>query len=203
MPVCGTHVCVCVYICGATLWFVFFLYRWFCPLVCVPGSVSFPRRDGLVMHREVESGQISSCLLWFLSHSLPCCGLSLSIPVSLFPFICHYLLRVEPFIFFCLLNPPRLSQFPSICSVSLSPSLSLSFLHHKHFHCWHTRVDSHTESSATTIMSTLSSHNNTRITCWGRRALLGAVSQTWLPWIECQHFTELHLWKCEDRKSVV
>lgn len=69
---------------------------------------------------------------------------------------------------------------------SFSLSLSLSFsLHHKHLQCWHTRVDSHPESSATTIMSMLSSHNNTRITCWGRQALFGGKSfQNWLPWIE-------------------
>lgn len=58
----------------------FFLYRWFCPLVCVSGSVSFPCWDGLVMHREVASGQIGplsavvslslSSMLWSLSFSL-------------------------------------------------------------------------------------------------------------------------------------
>lgn len=45
------NVCVCecvnahehVCICGVSLWFVFFLYRWFSQLVCVPGSVSFLR----------------------------------------------------------------------------------------------------------------------------------------------------------------
>lgn len=58
----------------------FFLYRWLCPLVCVSGSVSFPCWDGLVMHREVESGQIGplsavvslslTSMLWSLSFSL-------------------------------------------------------------------------------------------------------------------------------------
>lgn len=32
----NTHVSVCI--CGESLWFVFFLYRWFCPFVCLPGS---------------------------------------------------------------------------------------------------------------------------------------------------------------------
>lgn len=86
------------------------------------------------------------------------------------------------------MSPPFL-QYPR--SLSLFLSLSLSFLHHKHFQRWHTRVDSHPESSATTIMSMLSSHNNTRITCWGRQALLGAVSPTWLPRIESVNTSQM------------
>lgn len=60
--------CECMYecanacVCGVSLWFVFFLYRWFYPLVCVPGSVSFLCRDGLVMPWEVTSSQTSSSL---------------------------------------------------------------------------------------------------------------------------------------------
>lgn len=77
----NAHVHVCI--CRVTPWFVFFLYRWFCPLVCIPGSVSFLCMDGLVIHWEVESGQTSSCLLWFLSHSVPRWGLALSISISL------------------------------------------------------------------------------------------------------------------------
>lgn len=111
-----------------------------------------------------------------------------------FPF---YLLRPTPswlpyLRHFCLPNPLHL--FVSFASLNLCPSFSLShslsFLHHKHFQRWHTRVDSHPESSATTIMSMLSSHNNTRITCWGRQALLGAGPQTWLPWIESVNTTQ-------------
>lgn len=68
---------------------------------------------------------------------------------------------------------------PLLSSPCLSFPVSLSFLHHKHFQRWLTRVDNHPETSATTIMSTLSSHNNVRITCWrGRLAVLrGAGSQ--------------------------
>lgn len=46
---------VCVYVeslCGLC----FSLYRWCCPFVCVPGSVSFLHRGGLVMHWQGESG---------------------------------------------------------------------------------------------------------------------------------------------------
>ena len=84
----------------------------------------------------------------------------------------------------------KLSSSLSVSCLCLSFTLSLSFLHHKHFQRWHTRVDSHLENSATTIMSMLSSHNNARITCWGRQALLGAGSQTWLPWIESVNTTQ-------------
>lgn len=116
----------------------------------------------------------------------------------LFPFLFDFsLLSVTPY---SMLTPlsllsakssPSLSvHSPQSLSLFLSFSLSLSFLHHKHFQRWHTRVDSHPESSATTIMSMLSSHNNTRITCWGRQALLGAGSQTWLPWIESVNTTQ-------------
>lgn len=123
MRVCGAHMHVCI--CGATLWFVFFLCRWFCPFVCVSGSVSFPCRDGLVMHGEVESGHTRPCLLWFLFHSIPCCGRSLSISISLLSFNlftspCPRYLR-----HFCVLNPLHLSQVPSICLASVFLSLSL------------------------------------------------------------------------------
>lgn len=87
-----------------------------------------------------------------------------------FPFVC-WILFISP----CFLHCPL--------------SLSLAFLHHKHFQPWHTRVDSHPENSATTIMSMLSSHNNTRITCWGRQALLWRDSQTWLHWTESVNTT--------------
>jgi len=51
------NACVCesvnvhvhVRLCGPSLWSVFFLYRWFCPLICVPGSVSILCRDGVMM----------------------------------------------------------------------------------------------------------------------------------------------------------
>lgn len=79
MRVCCAHMHVCI--CGATLWSVFFLCRWFCPFVCVSGSVSFPCRDGLVMHEG--GGKQSNKLLWFLFHSVPCCGLYFSISISL------------------------------------------------------------------------------------------------------------------------
>lgn len=179
----------------------FFLYRWFCPLVCVSGSVSFPCWDGLVMHREVASGQIGP-LSAVVSLSLSSMLWSLSFSLFLFsPFLWHNLLCMDPFISFTFVYPVLSispSFFQSAHSLPLSFSLSpCHFIHHKHFQCWHTRVGSHTESSATTIMSTLSSHNNTRITCWERQALLGAVSPTWLRRIVCQHLTELRLWKCE------
>lgn len=79
---------------------------------------------------------------------------------------------------------PRPCLLPALSSISVSLSLSLSvpFVHHKHFQCWHTREDSHPENRATTIMSMLSSHNNTRITYWGRRALLGTGLQTDPAW---------------------
>lgn len=96
------HVHVCVF--GVSRWFVFFIYRWLCPLVCVPGSVYFLCRDGLVMHWEVESVQTSSCLLLFVLRSVPCRGLSLSF-LFLFVFsllICHTLLYADSFIFFLL-----------------------------------------------------------------------------------------------------
>lgn len=75
--------------------------------------------------------------------------------------------------FFCFLpasnSPPSSPSFLQI--FSRPPSLllpathqtPLSFLHRKHFQGWHTRGDGCTENSATTIMSTLSSYNNTRI----------------------------------------
>lgn len=150
------------------------------------------------MHWVVESGQTSYCLLWFVLCSDPCRRLSLSaLFLSVFS-----LLSVSPYsaltplssFVFVLLSAKSSPSLPvSFRSpLFLAPPRSLSFLHHKHFQCWHTRVDSHPESSATTIMSMLSSHNNTRITCWGRQALLGAGSQTWLPWIQSVNTTQTH-----------
>lgn len=106
--------------------------------------------------------------------------------------------------FFLLLpannSPSSISTFSSNLLASLPPPTPhpspLSFLHRKHFQGWHTRGDGCTENSATTIMSTLTSHNNTRINLpeeeGGGRSL-----GTCRPWMECQHFTDLYLWKCE------
>ena len=106
--------------------------------------------------------------------------------LSLFPFFLLSPFPCSP----CFIFSPRYTTF------ILSLSLALPFLYHKHFQCWHTREYSHPENRATTIMSMLSSHNNTRITCWGRQALLGA-GLTDQASLDCQHHTDLHLLKCE------
>lgn len=181
VPVCGSRicVCVCVSICVVTLWFVFFLYRWFCPLVCVSGSVSFPCRDGLVgctRRRRKVVGPAAPVSCGFVFHSAPSCGLSLSICVSLFTFCLHHSpLRASTALSFFTLVGESLSififMFPSIRSVSLPhaapPPLHLSLLCH-FFATSISRAGTPEETatpknSATTIMSTLSSHNNTRI----------------------------------------
>lgn len=97
----NAHVYVCVF--GVSLWFVFFLYRWLCPIICVPGSVYVLCRDGLVMHWEVENGQTSSCLLLFVLRSVPCQGLSLFLCLFVFSLlICHTLFCADSFILFWL-----------------------------------------------------------------------------------------------------
>lgn len=159
MQACGAHMHVCI--CGATLRFVFFLCRWFCPFVCVSGFVSFPCRDGLVMHKG--GGKWSNQLL-FAVVSISLCSMLWSFSFNFyFSFIFQSLYVALPSLLLhsCLFNP--LPSRPVSFNL-LGLCLSLSFLHHKHFQCWHTGVASHTECSATTIMSMLSSHNNTRIT---------------------------------------
>lgn len=170
----------------------FSLYRWFCPLVCVSASVSFPCRDGLVMHAEAVGGSP---------------GLSLSISVPLFTPVRHRPLHVDRFVlvfFFFYFSPLTTLHLHLRVSFKSAPVLSphpspLSFLHRKHFQGWHTRGDGCAENSATTIMSTLSSHNNTRINLPGEEEGGEGVapSRTCLPWMECRHFTDLYLWKCE------
>lgn len=145
------------------------LYSWFC-LLPVYGWFGDTLGGG-----KWSNKLLSAVISVTLSSTLRSCSFYFHLSLSFF------LLSVALYSMLTPLSPWSLSLF-------LSPSLS--FLHHKHFQCWHTRVDSHPKSSATTIMSMLSSHNNTRITCWGRQALLGAGSQTWLPWIESVNTTQ-------------
>lgn len=181
VPVCGSHmsvcVCVCKYMCSDSVVCVFplqvvlstCLCFWFCLL---PVSRWFGG-----MHTEAaESGRTSSsCQLRFVFHSAPSCGLSFSISVSLFTFcLRHSPLRASTTLSFFTLVRETLSifilMFPSIRSVSLPPppfTPPISLLCH-FFATSIPRAGTPEETatpknSATTIMSTLSSHNNTRI----------------------------------------
>lgn len=156
---CVAHACVCVSvsICVVTLWFVFFLYRWFCPLVCVSAAVSFPCRDGLVgctrrRRKVVGPAAPVSCGLCFTQLHLVASHFQF---VFLFSLFClrHSSLRASTTLsFFTSVreNPLHLHlHVPFNSALSLYPPplhLSpLSFLRHKHFQSWHTRGDSHAE----------------------------------------------------------
>lgn len=130
----GMYECMYEYanacVCGVSLWFVFFLYRWFYPLVCVPGSVSFLCRDGLVMHWEVTSSQTSSSLQWFSApRSVPFWLPYISRHICLC--LCHRrptLTHLSSSLLSpksppCLLrSPPSVSLFSFSLSVPVSPS---------------------------------------------------------------------------------
>lgn len=157
-----TRVCECtrasVCVCRVSLWLVFFplqvvlstcLCSW--PPSCESKRFGDEQGGGLWLNKPASSVSVS------LSPLLEPSSLILSVYFSS-SLICHSYFLV-PFV-----SRPHLF----LCSLSLCLPfyVSLSFHHHKHFQCWHSSVRQPPENSATTITSTLTSHNNARITCW-------------------------------------
>lgn len=175
-----------VYMCGASQWFVFFplqvvqsifLCSWFCLL----------HVDDLGIHCGVENGRTHECSR---SH------LAASPQLSTFSSLCrlsrHPCTNVSSFHFVGIIN----SQLPSP-SLCFSFLLSLAFLQQCIPTVGMMENTATLKNLATTIMSTLTSHNNTRITYGGgAESSFGCRLADWTG-LDCQHCTELQLLKCE------
>lgn len=123
MQACGAHMRVCI--CGATLRFVFFLCRWFCPFVCVSGSVSVPMQgwfgDAQGRWKVVKSAPVCCGFYFALFH----------VVVFLFQFLFHLSISLRhlalvTFFSFVYIILFHLSQFLSIYLASVFPCHSFT-----------------------------------------------------------------------------
>lgn len=119
---CSYKECVSVWvyvcICGVSLWLVFFLYRWFCPVVCVPGSVCFLCRGrfGDALGGGKWSNKRLSAMISFFSQS--------HFGAFLFLFLFVFVFTLLSVTLYSPLTPLSSSHL----SAKSSPSLPVSFV---------------------------------------------------------------------------